>query len=162
MKEASATARDTTGRIAALVEPAVLAAGFDLEQVSVQRMGARSVVRVVVDRDGGVDLDAVAAATHAISPVLDGSDPLPGGYTLEVTSPGVDRPLTLPRHWRRAVGRLVSVRGPALSCTGRVLAADEEGVDMLVEGEPRRLAYAQVSKASVEVEFAPPPGGAER
>lgn len=156
------TTRETTGRIAALLEPALRAAGFDLEQVTVQRMGPRSVLRVVVDRDGGVDLDAVAVAAHAISPVLDGSDPVPGGYTLEVTSPGVDRPLTAPRHWRRAVGRLVNVRGPAVQCTGRVVAADEEGVDMLVEGRPRRLAYPEVSKAQVEVEFTAAPREGEQ
>nr|MDT0666278.1 ribosome maturation factor RimP [Micromonospora sp. DSM 115978] len=73
------------------------------------KAGARSVVRVVVDRDGGIDLDAVAEASRLVSAVLDeGRGPLPGAYVLEVTSPGVDRPLTRPRHWQRAVGRLVA------------------------------------------------------
>ena len=97
-------------RLVEVLEPAVTRAGFDLEEVTVQRAGSRSLLRVVVDRDGGVDLDSVAAASKVVGDVLDANgDAMPGPYVLEVTSPGVDRPLTEPRHWRRAVGRLVLV-----------------------------------------------------
>ena len=84
--------------------------GVDLEDVEVVKAGRRHVVRVVVDRDGGVDLDLVASVSQRVSELLDApplSDQLPGPFVLEVTSPGVDRPLTEPRHWRRARGRLV-------------------------------------------------------
>ena len=96
--------------ISRAVAPLVTAAGLDLEDVVVRPAGRRSLVRVVVDSDGGVSLDAVASISGAISEALDeagvmGQTP----YTLEVSSPGVDRPLTEPRHWRRARGRLVQV-----------------------------------------------------
>jgi ribosome maturation factor RimP len=138
------------------LSPPLAAAGFDLEDVTVTKAGSRSVVRVVIDRDGGVDLDAVAEATRLVSAELDvGDGPLPGAYVLEVTSPGVDRPLTAPRHWRRAVGRLVAVR---TRDGGRVLArltdADETSAEILPQpGRSRRVAYADVAHAVVEIEF---------
>ena len=105
-------------RLLALLEPLVGAAGYDLEDVSVSAAGRRSVVRVFVDADGGVDLDAVATVSRVVSDALDerdsdfgGAGLLGGAYVLEVSSPGVDRPLTEPRHWRRAAGRLVERRG---------------------------------------------------
>ncbi|MGI5215503.1 ribosome maturation factor RimP [Plantactinospora sp. CA-290183] len=101
-------------RLRAVIEPVVTAAGYDLEDLSVSRAGRRHVVRVIVDRDGGVSLDAVADVSRAVSGALDeaeaaAGDLVAGEYQLEVSSPGVDRPLTLPRHWRRNVGRLVKV-----------------------------------------------------
>ncbi|ABD12917.1 ribosome maturation factor RimP [Frankia sp. B2] len=145
-------------------------AGFDLEDVTVTRAGSRSVVRVVVDRDGGVDLDAVADASRLASELLDAAETdgqglVAGPYVLEVTSPGVERPLTEPRHWRRAIGRLVTVRDrDGIVLAGRVLSADESGADLAVATDParpgrpprRRLArvtFAQVARATVEVEF---------
>jgi ribosome maturation factor RimP len=151
--------------------PALDTAGFDLEELTISRAGARSVVRVAVDRDGGVDLDAVADASRLVSDLLDAdgdSIGLTGTYVLEVTSPGVDRPLTELRHWRRARGHLVTVdraAGPAVR--GRVLGADEDGVDLAVPtGVPRkgrpvrtrieRVLFADVVRAAVEVEFGVP------
>src|ERR1700709_715090 len=91
-----------------LLTPGVLASGADLEDVPVSRAGSRSLVRVIIDRDGGLDLDAVAEVSHAVSAALDADeDVMPGAFVLEVSTPGVDRPLTHPRHWRRARGRLV-------------------------------------------------------
>ena len=94
----------------ALLTPVVAASGHDLEDVSVQVVGRRSVVRVVIDRDEGVDLDGIAEVSRAVSSTIDdkANDPFAGPYVLEVTSPGVDRPLTERRHWARAVGRLVA------------------------------------------------------
>jgi ribosome maturation factor RimP len=149
--------RESTGRVsdrvAGLLAPVVGAGGFDLEDVSVTRAGTRSVVRVVVDRDGGVDLDGIAEASRLVSATLDDSEPLPGAYVLEVTSPGVDRPLTAPRHWRRARGRLVSVSGPGLRLTGRVGDSDETGVELQVGEDVRRVEFDQLSRAVVQVEF---------
>jgi ribosome maturation factor RimP len=133
-----------------LLEPVVTDLGYDLEDVSVTAAGRRSVVRVVVDRDAGLDLDGVAAVSREVSAALDGSEHLGDApYVLEVTSPGVDRPLTQPRHWRRNLGRLV-VAG---AVTGRVVAADDDGVTLEVDGGTRSIAYPDLGPARVQVEF---------
>jgi ribosome maturation factor RimP len=137
-------------RVREVVEPGLAAAGFDVEDVAVRAAGKRQLVQIVVDRDGGITLDDVADATRVASAALDEADPLHGAYVLEVTSPGVDRPLTLPRHWRRNVGRLVAVRrsdGSVLN--GRVTAAADDAAE--VDGV--RVPYADVTRATVEVEF---------
>jgi ribosome maturation factor RimP len=150
-------------RLAALIRPAVTAAGYDLEELEVTPAGRRRVVRVVVDADGGVSLDDVAEVSHAVSEVLDQHDDLLGSapYVLEVTSPGVDRPLTEPRHWRRAAGRLVSVPVGGRPVEGRVLGADEAGVELEVAGDRRRHAYEELGRGRVQVELAAP-GGPDR
>jgi ribosome maturation factor RimP len=116
-------------------------------------------VKVVVYADDGLELDRLSDVSKAVSSVLDTRDDLLAGpYTLEVTSPGVDRPLTQPRHWRRAKLRLVRVRprdGEEFTC--RVGAADDTGVEVLVAGQLRRVEYRTVAKAAVEVEFRQPP-----
>ena len=142
-------------RVRDAVEPVVTAAGFDLEDVEVVAAGRRSVVRVVVDRDGGIDLDAVAEVSRVVSDALDAGDVTGAApYTLEVTSPGVDRPLTEPRHWRRAVGRLVrstvSGEGPV---TGRVCAADDASVTLDVDGTERTVDLAALGPGRIQVEF---------
>ena len=145
----------STARLLQLLEPAVTATGFDLEDVTVSPAGKRRVVRVVVDRDGGVDLDEVADVARAVSDLLDEHPELvDGAYTLEVTSPGVDRPLTQPRHWRRNVGRLVKATLADETVTGRITAATDTDVTLDVGGTSRTLLQAEVSKAQVQVEFA--------
>ena len=142
-------------RVREVVGPVVTAAGYDLEDVTVTAAGRRSVVRVVVDRDGGIDLDAVAEVSRLVSDALDADDPTGDApYTLEVTSPGVDRPLTEPRHWRRAAGRLVkaTVRGEK-DVTGRVVGTDDDGVTFDVEGGPRTVPYDVLGPGKVQVEF---------
>ncbi len=150
----AAKARDQLLR---LLGPLVAAAGYDLEDVSVSPAGRRSVVRVTVDRDGGIDLDAVAAVSRIVSDALDadaGTDRvLSGAYVLEVSSPGVDRPLTEPRHWRRAAGRLVRVRVVDAPLTGRVIDVDDECVTLDLAGVHRRLAWAELGHGRVQVEF---------
>ena len=147
-----------------LLEPVVTGAGFELDALDVRSAGRRHTVRMVVDSDAGAGLDDIARLSRAASDVLDRNEHLIGGsYTLEVTSPGVDRPLTVPRHWRRAHLRLVTVRpqpGSALGdavFAGRVGPAGEESVTLLVDGRLREVRYADVAHAAVEVEFAPPP-----
>lgn len=137
-------------RVVSAVQPVVEAAGFDLEDVTLTPAGRRSIVRVVVDRDGGVDLDAVAEVSRAVSAALD-DDAVTGdaAFTLEVTSPGVERPLTHPRHWRRAAGRLVKARG----VTGRVVSADDDGVTLDIGGEQRTMPYADLGPGHVQIEF---------
>lgn len=139
-------------RVRTALLPVVEAAGFDLEDVTVTAAGRRSIVRVVVDRDGGLDLDAVAEVSRIVSDALDSSNVAgDAAYTLEVSSPGVDRPLTEPRHWRRATGRLV--RTTAAGVTGRVVDADDERVVLDVGGQRRELTYAEAGRGTVEVEF---------
>ena len=142
-------------RIADALRDQLSALGLDLEAVELTPAGKRRVLRVAVDKDGGVTLDDIADATRAVSGVLDDSD-LMGetAYTLEVTSRGVDRPLTEPRHWRRNRDRLVKVSlldGTQL--TGRVTESDDAGATLDVAGSPRRLAYDEVGKALVQIEF---------
>jgi ribosome maturation factor RimP len=178
-RDASAAHRSadpTTVRLTASVEPLVTAAGYDLEDLVVRAAGQRSVVRVVVDRDAGVSLDDVAELSRSVSEVLDaGGDGMGRSpYVLEVTSPGVDRPLTLPRHWRRNAGRLVTVAvGPQKAreqVTGRLLRVTDEGVVLAVEkggakkGQVRRavgersVPWTELGEGRVQVEFTRPPG----
>lgn len=129
---------------------------LDLEAVELTPAGKRRVLRIAVDKDGGVTLDDVAAATRLVNAVLDGDEAVMGEqpYTLEVTSRGVDRPLVEPRHWRRNAGRLVTVTTTAdEQVTGRIGASDDDGVTLDVEGEQRRFAYADIRKALVQIEF---------
>jgi ribosome maturation factor RimP len=151
---------DRTGdELRGLLEPVVTAAGFELDTLDVRSAGRRHTVRLVVDSDAGVGLDDIARISRAASDELDGNEHLVGGsYTLEVTSPGVDRPLTSPRHWRRARLRLVAVRPQAGDpFEGRVGDAGDDAVTLLVGGALREVRYADVAHAAVEVEFAPPP-----
>lgn len=146
---------DITDRLAAVLAAPVQALGLDLEAVDLSKAGKRSVLRVAVDKDGGVDMDDIAGATKAVSAVLDDSDLMgQNAFTLEVTSPGVDRPLTLPRHWRRNLTRLVQVQltegEPVL---GRIVATDETGATLDVDGTEQTIAYDAVAKAKIQIEF---------
>jgi ribosome maturation factor RimP len=138
-----------------LLAPVVTGLGLDLEDVAVQSAGRRHVLRVVVDRDGGVGLDTVAEVSTAVSAVLDESEAMGGrAYVLEVTSPGVDRPLTQPRHWRRARSRLVQAGlADGGTATGRVVEVGDDGVRLDVSGEEQLLAWPDVVSGRVQVEF---------
>lgn len=141
-------------RVRALIGPVVEAAGYDLEEVGLSRAGRRHVVRVLVDADGGISLDDVAVVSREISAALDaaeegGDEVLPGEYQLEVGSPGVDRPLTQPRHWRRNITRLVAVNG----LTGRVVDVDDDGIVLDVDGTPRALRFDELGPGKVQIEF---------
>jgi ribosome maturation factor RimP len=131
------------------------ALGLDVEAVELTPAGKRRILRIAVDGDEGVTLDDVAGATKKVSEVLDASDVMgEQPYTLEVTSRGVDRPLTLPRHWRRNTDRLVKVTTTdGDTVTGRIVRSDDEAVTLDVEGTPREVDYAEVAKALVQVEF---------
>ena len=150
-----------------LLSPTVAPLGLDLVDVEL-RPGT---VRVVVDRPGGADLDVIARATTAVSAVLDGHDPMPGRrYTLEVTTPGLERPLRRAEHFSRAVGETVTVRTTTGSegerrVRGRLVAADAEGFVLdghdLPEGG-RRFSYDEVERARTVFEWGGQPRGARR
>ncbi|MGH3429249.1 MAG: ribosome maturation factor RimP, partial [Mycobacteriales bacterium] len=137
-KDSSAATRE---RLTALIEPVVAKAGFDLEELALSRAGRRSILRVIVDGEDGFSLDSAAELSREISALLDTpeADAAIGrvAYVLEVTSPGVDRPLTLPRHWRRNQGRLARVTTADGEVTGRVARADDSSVTLLVDDEER-------------------------
>ena len=151
-------------RLTRLLEPVVHALDMDLEGIRVSSAGRRRILRVVIDADGGVSLDDIALASRELSLKLDtttdmGEQP----YTLEVSSPGVDRPLTQPRHWRRAIGRLVvaplKVGAPdsngngAATAEGRIVGTDEFGVTLEHAGEARAFSFADLGPGHVQVEF---------
>ena len=145
----------TRDRITAAVADPLAALGMDLEAVELTPAGKRRMLRLAVDRDGGVTLDDIAEATRELSQAIDDADAMgEAPYTLEVTSRGVDRPLTLPRHWRRNHDRLVKVTTTeGETVTGRIGESDEDRVTLDVSGQPRSLGYDQVAKALVQVEF---------
>ena len=145
---------DTTS-LENFLRPIVGQFGCDLEAADIAPAGRRRLLRVLVDRDGGISLDDVADVTRAISKALDADDIMgEGAYTLEVSSPGVDRPLTLPRHWRRNVSRRVAVTLTAGGkLTGRIKSASEEAAELDVDGTRQTVAYADVAKAKIQIEF---------
>ncbi|MFD3653047.1 ribosome maturation factor RimP [Streptomyces sp. 24-1644] len=148
-------------RLRELLEPLVSAEELDLEEIEVARAGRRQVLRVIVDSEQGVELDACAELSRAISEKLDETDVMgEGEYVLEVSSPGADRPLTEHRHYVRATGRLARLQltgGDEL--VARILAVDDEGLDLEVPGvkgrkpTSRRVSFDEIAKARVEIEF---------
>ena len=145
----------TPDSLAQVLRPAASGLGLDLEDVSVSASGRRRLLRAVVDKDGGVTLDDVADATRELSRELDASDVMgEQPYTLEVTSPGLDRPLTAPRHWRRNLHRLVQVTdADGGTVTGRIVDCDDQQAWLDVSGVRQTVDYAEVAKARVQVEF---------
>jgi ribosome maturation factor RimP len=157
-------------RVAALAEPVIHALDLDLEGIRITAAGRRRVLRLIVDGDGGVSLDTIALASRELSAVLDDSEVMGEvPYTLEVSSPGVDRPLTERRHWRRAIGRLVTAplvteplaadpagdgeAGPAM-IEGRVTGASAAGITLDVAGESRQFGYGDLGPGRIKIEFA--------
>jgi ribosome maturation factor RimP len=138
--------------VADLVAGCVDALGLDLDAVELRGSGPKRLLRVVVDREGGVPIDVITETSRELSRELDGSDVMGAtGYTLEVTSRGVDRPLTLPRHWSRNVGRLVVVTtAEGERVRGRVAAVTSDHVEL--EGGAQ-LPLADVKSAFVEPEL---------
>lgn len=148
-------------RVRAVVEPVVAAQGvdlFDLEQ-------AGPTLRVTIDREGGVDMEAIARVTRAVSRALDEHDPIASQYTLEVSSPGLERPLRTPAHFAWAVGRQVSVKTVPDHPAGRRLAgtvasADPDGITLALDepaGERVQVAYGDIEKARTTFEWGPAP-----
>ncbi len=153
----------STETVRDLAEPVCAADGVDLVDVEL----AGGVLTVTVDREGGLDLDAIAALTRRISRLLDEADPVPGRYTLEVSTPGLERKLRTPDHFRRAVGQLVNVRTVAGTEVGRrlrgtLVAADDDGITVgpdpaTPDGPERTVRHDQVERARTVFEWGPTP-----
>jgi ribosome maturation factor RimP len=145
----------TRDRLAGVLTAPLAATGLDVEAIDLTPAGKRRLLRVAVDKDGGVTMDDIADATREVSRLLDESDVMgERPYTLEVTSPGTDRPLTLPRHWRRNRGRIVTVScSDGRTVTGRITDSDDDRAVLDVEGATEELAFDDVAKAKVQIEF---------
>ena len=144
-----------TDQVRALVEPLLAEQGLDL--FDIEYGGGRLVV--LADRAGGVDLDALTRATQRISAALDAADPIPGGrYLLEVSSPGLERRLRTPDHYKRFIGSLVSIKTlPGVDGERRIkgilVEADRTGITV----DDRRLSYGDIERAQTVFEWGPPP-----
>ncbi|HXA33445.1 MAG TPA: ribosome maturation factor RimP [Acidimicrobiales bacterium] len=144
-----------------LLEPVLADSSLELIDVELRS----GVVLVTVDREGGVDLEALTQANRVVSSILDEHDPFPGHYTLEVSSPGVERTLRTPAHFARAIGEKVTVKTrPQVPgdrrLTGTLMASDDDGLVLRVEGDPtedRRLGYSDIDRARTVFEWGPAP-----
>ncbi|WP_018353554.1 ribosome maturation factor RimP [Longispora albida] len=146
---ASLTALKT--RMTEIAGPIIVGQGYDLEDLAVTRVGRRLLVRITVDGDDGVNLDTVAELSRLVAEGLDavedqlGTEP----YTLEVSSPGIDRALTEERHWRRAAGRLVK----SSAGTGRVVSAADGVVTLDFDGTEKQIGLAELGPGKIQIEF---------
>jgi len=146
----------TREQILQILEPIASNMGLDLEDVEIKSAGKHSIVQVSIDKDGGINLDEVAQISNQISEALDAKEVLgEKPYTLEVGSPGIDRALTLPRHWRRNNGRLVKINFGSNSEIGRIIESDEGKVSLEVKGKTRSINFDKIDKAFIQVEFNP-------
>jgi ribosome maturation factor RimP len=144
--------------VEALVRPVVEASGLELVEASFRREGRSRVLLVTVDREGGVDLDTISEASERISRRLDLEDFGPAHYTLEVSSPGVERPLRSARDFERHVGQKVRVKTSALvegarTHTGPLVAADGEAVTVATEEGEHRIPLSEVASARTVFEW---------
>jgi ribosome maturation factor RimP len=149
--------------IAAAIEPVLTTLGLELFDLQFTGSGRARTLRVIVDRDGGVDLDAITAAAERITPVLDNDDAL-GRFSLEVSSPGLERPLRRPDHFRGAVGETVSVKvrgddGEVRRLRGELVATDEQGitVDAGGAGGAEHVDYDEIIQARTVFEWGAAP-----
>jgi ribosome maturation factor RimP len=143
----------------AVVRPVVESEGLDLVDVSFGREAGRRILRVVVDREEGVDLDSIAAASERVSRRLDVEGFDPGPYALEVSSPGVERPLRRPDDFRRRIGERVRIRTTrplegSRNHTGVLAGAGEDDVTIATDAGRRRVAYEEIASARVTVDWA--------
>ena len=144
-------------RVRSSVAP--LLADLGLEIYDIEHAGG--VLRISVDKPGGVDLDSIALATRVVSRQLDHDDPIPGRYTLEVTSPGIERPLRTPEHFERAVGQVVNLRTHPEAegdrrARGELLAVDTDGITVRLEdGTERTIRFEDIERARTVFEWGP-------
>ena len=134
-----------------MITPAIQALGFYVEDISITAAGRRSMLTVIVDGDTHLSLDQVTVATKAISEIVENLPTLGNNpFTLEVTSPGLDRPLTKPRHWRKNKDRLIKiVLNDGKEVTGRIKDSTEADVTV----DEQNVKFADIKRATLEIEF---------
>jgi ribosome maturation factor RimP len=150
-------------RLIALIEPVVGRLGFELVELECAAARAHGLLRVYIDREGGVGLEDCAAVSHELSALLDLEDPIPGPYTLEVSSPGFDRVLRTRAHFGRFVGSRVFVelkepRAGRRRYTGKLLTVDDAGIALEVDREHVAVAFTEIGKARLASERGEPAG----
>jgi ribosome maturation factor RimP len=148
--------------VRAVAEPVLSSLGLELVDVEVVGAGRARTLRLTVDRDGGIDLDALAQANRPVLDALDAVEALTGPYTLELSSPGLERPLRRPAEFRRFVGTTVSLKSHDLVAGSRrhrglLAEADDAGIGLEVDGEPRRFSYDAIASARTVFEWGPAP-----
>ncbi|HLG01493.1 MAG TPA: ribosome maturation factor RimP [Acidimicrobiia bacterium] len=153
---------DVHETVKAAVEPLLAPRGIELFDVEIVGAGNARVLRLSVDRDGGVDLDTIAEVSHLVSPVLDADELIDGAYTLEVSSPGLERPLRLPAHFRRVVGQTIAVKthrevDGERRHQGALANVDDDGITIDIAGTERRVPFADVASARTVFEWGPAP-----
>ena len=144
--------------VEALLGPVIEAEGLELYDVTRGREGGRRVLRVIVDGPDGVDLDTLSRLSERVSRRLDLAGYETGPYDLQVSSPGIERPLKRPEHFRRSVGERVKVKTSApvagsRTHIGMLIAADDAGVTLEVDGDERRLSHADIASARTVVDW---------
>jgi ribosome maturation factor RimP len=156
---------DTADRLWETLDRYVSAEGVELDDVEVLGSGAGKVVRVTVDAKDGIDVERIAVVSRGLGRLLDESASFGGTYTLEVSSPGLERSLRKPEHFQKSIGREVTIRTSepvedATSHRGTLTAADDAAATVRVDGVERAIPYAAISKARTVfvVERAPKPG----
>jgi len=148
-----------------IAEPIALEAGLELVDVEHRREGHGTVLRLLIDKPGGVSLDELARVSREVSDVLDAQpEAVPGSYTLEVSSPGINRPLTRPAHFPPYVGKRVHVRtrqplAGRHSFRGMLTAVDEHGVVITGDDGPHAIAFDAIARAHYQHDFNPGDGG---
>jgi len=138
-------------QVAAAITPAIESLGFYLEDINITSAGKRSMLTVIVDGDTHLSLDQVTVATKAISEIVENLPTLGNNpFTLEVTSPGLDRPLTKPRHWRKNQDRLIKIiLNDGKELRGRI----KESTDTSVTVDEQLINFADIKRATLEIEF---------
>ncbi len=156
------TVSPTTEKLTTLLETPIADMGYDLLQVEVVNQGKETVLRLYISAPGGIQLDDCVSVSHHVSAILDVEDPLDksvsGGYLLEVSSPGLDRPLIKPAHFRQFIGDRAKIVTSEYILgrrrfTGQMVAADESGVVLEVDGESYELPYDQIESARLNPLF---------
>jgi ribosome maturation factor RimP len=141
-----------------MVAPVIQAAGLDLVEVTFRREAGGKVLRITVDREEGVDLDALAVTSERVSRRLDVEGFDPGPYRLELSSPGLERALHRPGDFARQTGRMVKIRteepvDDRSEFTGRVVAAGDDGVTISTAAGERTFAYRAIASARTVVDW---------
>ena len=141
-----------------LIRPVIEGSGLELVDVAFRRESGRRVLRVVVDREGGVDVDTIAELAEKVSRRLDVEGFAPGPYALEVSSPGIERSLKLPRDFARRVGDNVKVKTTTpiegrTNITGELISADDDGIAVAAAGGELRVRYADIASARTVVDW---------
>lgn len=145
-------------RLTEMLEPAVEAAGFELIGIEYIRAGQHSILRLFIDHENGIDVDACAVVSHQVSAVLDVEDPISSLYSLEVSSPGMDRPLFKAKHYADCVGEVVALQtvmptDGRRNFKGEVMSVSGEMVTIKVDGQEYTIALANVKKANIVPQF---------